>query len=383
MSERSPIPRKKKILFAAVIALLVIIVPLILAEIAVRIFGSHYTMADLRRQAILYRPSIFTQHTLRREKRVIRDMPHGEEKAIQINSKGYRGEEFAARKPKRTKRVAFLGGSSTFGYRLKGPGSDWPHRVEAILRAAGHGDVECINAGVPDHTTFDSLGKLYSEIHLYAPDILVLYHTHNDLTYFHRLTREKPLSVLFEPYVDRCDPRYNYTGPLDRILCHSQLYMKVRTRYVTRKLRQAEAGRPDVSRFPEFTPEALRQFRLNVRLICDLAHNIGAKAVLVTQARMIPPEFSKEPPREHWEGVRLERESCVRAYKACDEVLQEVAKEKGAVFLDASAVISGQERYFIDVVHVTPEGAQKLAEMVAEKLKPMLADDHGTSASEF
>ena len=368
----APLARRKRIVFVLIIALLVILAPLLLAEAAVRLFGSTYTMADLRRQAILYSPSIFTQHTLRREKRVIRDIPHPEAMAIQVNSKGYRGREFAAKKPPGVKRIVVLGGSSTFGYRLKGAGSDWPHRLEARLRAAGLTEVECINAGVPDHTTFDSLGKLYSEIHLYDPDILVLYQGYNDLTYFHRLTREQPLSTLYLPYVDRRDPRYNYTGPVDRVLCCSQLYMKFRTRHVSRRLRRSEERRPAVARFADFTPEALRQFRLNLRLICDLGHNIGAKVLLVTQARMIPPELSKEPPREHWEGVRLAREACVRAYEACDKVLRSVASEKGAAFLNASEVISDRKPYFIDVVHLSPEGADKLAGMVAEKLKPML-----------
>ena len=64
MSEQPTLSGKRKVLFAVTTAVLVIVLPLVLAEVAVRLFGSRYTMEDLRRQAILYEPSIFGQHML-------------------------------------------------------------------------------------------------------------------------------------------------------------------------------------------------------------------------------------------------------------------------------------------------------------------------------
>jgi lysophospholipase L1-like esterase len=34
--------------------------------------------------------------------------------------------------------------------------------------------------------------------------------------------------------------------------------------------------------------------------------------------------------------------------------------------------MSGKAEYFIDVVHLTPEGAERLAELVAARLGPLL-----------
>jgi len=371
---RTPLSRRKKVCFVIATAALMLLITFATGEILVRMLRPHYTVEDRRAEALLYEGSVFCRHVLRREGRAIRDIPHPEEMAIAINEKGFRGPPFPARKPAGAKRVVFLGGSSVFGFRLKGARADWPARVERRLRAAGFADVECINAATPGHATFDSLGRLYAELHLYEPDIIVLYQSFNDLHYFTRLGSDRPLIDIYRPYVERRDPRIEHIGWWDRFLCHSQLYTKLRTHYFDRKYRGWRVGglsKPPTTQRSAITPEALKQFRLNVRLICDAAENIGARPLILTQARLAGAgvDVADAVP---WADLNMDEVILKDAFAQCDAILRSVAEEKGALFGDPAAEMSGRPEYFEDIVHLTPAGADRLAELVSARLAEML-----------
>lgn len=381
---RTPLSIRKKACFVIATVALMLLLVFVAGEILVRLLRPHYTVEDRRAEALLYEGSIFCRHVLRREGRVIRDIPHPEDMAIAINEKGFRGPPFPAHKPAGAKRVIFLGGSSVFGFRLKGPGADWPARVERRLRAAGFANVECINAATPGHATFDSLGRLYGELHLYEPDIIVLYQSFNDLHYFTRLRADRPLMDIYRPYVERRDPRIQYIGWWDRLLCHSQLYTKVRTRYFEGKLRRPWERKPAGAQNAEGTPteidgkqplpDGFDQFRLNVSLLCEAAHETGARVLLVTQARLAAKGREGLIDGPHLTSLEMDEPTLVDTFERCDAILRDVAKQKNAVFLDAAAEMSGEEKCFLDLIHLTDIGADRLADIVAAGMDPLLRE---------
>jgi lysophospholipase L1-like esterase len=116
------------------------------------------------------------------------------------------------------------------------------------------------------------------------------------------------------------------------------------------------------------TPYGIRQYRLDVELICDAANNLNAKAMLVTQAHLTSDLRDKAP----WEALRMDEAAFLKCHDECADALRDVALRKGAELVDASAQMSGKAEYFIDVVHLTPEGAERLAELVAARLGPLL-----------
>src|SRR5262249_24082043 len=148
-----------------------------------------------------------------------------------INNIGYRGPTFTVRKPKGVIRIVTIGGSSVFDQNIKDSstydGRDWPHLVEHFLKNEGYNNIEAINAGIPGQTTFDSLGRLYSQLWIYEPDYVLLYCAWNDIKYFVDLTPEKPLISLIKPKEDfGTKPFIEYQGFWDRFLSYSQLYVK-------------------------------------------------------------------------------------------------------------------------------------------------------------
>src|SRR6185503_11554593 len=85
------------------------------------------------------------------------------------------------------------------------------------------------------------------------------------------------------------DPRTTYQNVLDRLLGESsQLYVRLRERYYTWKLRIGDEGMKPAGVYGTSIDEtALRQYKLNVQTFVDIAKNIGAVPILMIEARLV------------------------------------------------------------------------------------------------
>ncbi len=109
------------------------------------------------------------------------------------------------------------------------------------------------------------------------------------------------------------------------------------------------------------------QYRLNLAMFVDLARNIGAEPILVTQARLVTPDHTPEQrERVGYRFVSLTHDALCRAFAATDQAIRGVAQEKGAGIMDASLEMTGQEAWFRDHVHLNAAGSARLAELLAE-----------------
>lgn len=354
----------RRILFEFI--LLNLIIPLTLAELGVRYVYTYwkpaYTPVTLRQQYIQYDPSIFSQHVISQHESIT-DGWGGV--SYFINALGYRGPAFKVTKPPHVTRIVFLGGSSVFDTQAD-KNEDWPHLIEKRLHEKGYKDIECINAGVPGHTTFDLLGRLYSEIYTFQPDYIVVYSEWNDIKYF-----TSDLTLLRDYKPTQTDYRFNYYNQTDSLLCeYSQLYTKVRNRYVVGDLDFTTEGTLKTDLIPSSVkPEKLKQYKLNLELLVDCARNIHATPVLVTEAHL-PQRNSSPADRKKigYSAVSLTHEALCEAFEACDRIVEEVAREKGSPFIDASKEFSGRSEIFIDHVHLMPSGSHQLADFLSDQL---------------
>lgn len=88
-----------------------------------------------------------------------------------INSKGFRGREFADEKPKGRIRIIAVGDSVTFGAEMSYP---------ALLEECLGSSYEVINAGVPGYSSFQGLKLLEKYLPAYQPDVLIVMYGWND-----------------------------------------------------------------------------------------------------------------------------------------------------------------------------------------------------------
>ena len=370
MSEAS----SKSALFCLLGVLTFIAITLICGEIFVRLFFSYYTPDTVKKHSLPYVPaayasSMFAPVNDRSEITLVNAV---DAKTYFINEHGSRGASFELPKPSGVRRIVVLGGSTVFDLNAD-EGFDWPHLVEKFLKEKGHHQVEVINAGIPGHTSGDSLGRLYTEIWQWEPDYLMIYEAWNDIKYFNSLSHDTPLIRLVKPTNPAADPFKTYQGTMDYLLSYSQLYVKIRNRYFVWKHQVGSEGKFKEERKDNVGSLGLAQFRLNMEMFVDVSRNIHAIPILLTQATLVSPTNTAEDRRKIIYGyVGLSHEGILQAYEKCRQIILGVAREKKADVLDLLPQLQGKSELFHDHDHTTPRGSEEIARRIANFLDPLL-----------
>ncbi len=356
---------KKRWLYFLVVVLFPVFFSLLFAEIYIRFFSpAGYitpSILQIRAQSFETVPVAFTREIFPQK---VQTIPFDKDTLVSINSKGYRGPEFEIKKSSGTTRIIIYGGSVVFdGYH------DWPHQVEKILRQRGFSHVEVINAGIGGHSALDAFGRFFAEGHLFDPDYVILYTGWNDLKLF---TNKEPLLRQFAPQ-RRQDPLLYYQGALDQWLCEfSQLYVRLRYRYIRWKFRMGPEGAQPAGHSSQISENALRQYRLTLETFADMSRNSHAVFILMPEARLLgPANTAKEKRLINYDSQTLTPEALWPATQRLEEIMQDVTREKKSMLIDTSPV-SGSLLYLRDNSHPTEAGSRKLAEITADALEPLL-----------
>jgi hypothetical protein len=378
--------RRGKTLLACAMVCVAGLLACAVAEVYIRLTKPYETPDTLRAKSLEYEVTLFARHAFPQLVQRKNGTWHGPWSA-EINERGYRGKLFAVPKPTGVLRVVVLGGSAAFDAGA-GEGQDWPHLANELLWARGYPSIEIINAATPGHATWDILGRLYSEIWMFEPDYVVVYEAWNDIRYFAWLDPNHSLLRGYRPartttasnLVD--NPFMYYTGHLDRLLSHSQLYTRLRWRYQSWQLGmrglegvvRLQDGKGDTASQQSYPDDygvyGPRQYALNLSLIADATRYIAATPLFFTQARLVSLS-NNETDRQKigYERVNLSHEALVRALADCDKAIFAVAKKKDVSVLDLSGLFTGRSEFFYDHVHMTPAGSQAIAKAVADFLE--------------
>ena len=342
--------RRTKALFATVI---LIGIPL-LAESAVRIrdatrFGSAAPSEQL-----------YVSHP--RLGKVLR--PGAELKGatthVKINSFGFRGNEIDVVKSANTFRVACLGASTTFGTYSSCNEAAWPAQLESQLNDTfPHLKTEVINAGVPGYTVSQSLTNLQERVLALQPDLVVIYHAPNDISYEQRRC--------FEPRASTA--RSAEPMALVKWLSkNSLLFEKVSKNVEIRRNVGETAQRHD-----HLPASAAKNFRERIEALVDecRAHRIGVVLCsAATQFRADQPASvqSKAAETALYYNKHLSVQGLIRSYRSFNGVIRSVAVDGNIPFADVFAAVPGESMYFGDSIHFTDLGEQLVADCVHDAI---------------
>lgn len=380
-----PRSRFSLVVISTVVCLVIV---LGVGELGVRLFvkNGDVTPGILQSRSVQYDPAIFARHVFKQEARTI-EHTFGSKKGVvwEINEQGYRGHNFETKKPNGVIRIIVYGGSAAFDMMVS-EGKDWPHQVERQLRESGFPKVEVINAGIMGHTALESVGRLFTEGFVFEPDYVVIYNAWNDIKY---LSSPKTVLRTLQPSLQEFDPRIHYRNSLDSWLCEvSQLYTVLRRSYYKTKLKIDVEGLlqegEHKKEIAELNAMGFRQYQLAMEMFVDLAFNIGAKPILVTQARLVHAlNTSVQKERLDYHHVNLTHEPLVEVFDRFDAIVRNVAAEKGAILIDASAQFSGKDWAFYDHVHFDLEGrgSEAFSQFIADHLKEILLSTTGGQKS--
>lgn len=282
------------------------------------------------------------------------DSPHA------INALGFRGPEIRREKGD-AYRVIALGESTTFGATVTAEDRPWPRRLEEIVAEELDCEVpvQVVNAGVPGWTLANNLARLEADIWPLDPDLLISYHGYNGFSY---LLQEIPeIRVGHAPAVPPERPSRLLAGVEHRL----------RLWWFSR--RYAEARRVD-ERVLDIDLQATRYAALYRQLV-DEARKAGVELVLATFNLAVDGQSPEEVIR-FYEVMFPDLRARILANRLHTRLLGEIGRATGVTVIDTSPGLDGAyETAFIDPMHFTQTGRERLARTLFEGIRPRLEAD--------
>lgn len=276
---------------------------------------------------------------------------------VRINKYGFRGPDYAYEKPPGTLRIAVFGGSAGFCYHASGEQATWPAIVEAELEAALDLPVEVINLALPGFDVFHSKINYLCFGRAFDPDAIIVYHTWNDMKKFRGLEtvpyRSGTGSVPAKPLWQKV-ARNTQLGRHGR-----NTYWKLKQSAMENKYEADEDFKGKVDR--PISEKAIAWERRNFEDFVVLANNDGVLPVLVSQGTLVVDEALADDdvrrllaPRVDWVGMSLPL--IARTWEQVADIIEEVAREHGAVFVDGYRTVPHDLEHMEDAVHLTDAG---------------------------
>jgi lysophospholipase L1-like esterase len=286
-----------------------------------------------------------------------------EGREILINSKGFVGPEFEARKAEGTYRIFALGDSCTFG-------GSWNKAYAAILQGLFDSvswgrRVEVINAGIEGYNSEYALARLKHELLGYQPDMVIIYVGWNDLM------KVNPDSV---------DSTGQYTW-VARLLERSYLvkgFSKLMFFYLRPIIVSPEVGgdRSGQLAFNEFVPAS---YRTNVSAMLDILRERGIAAILVTRPTAVHPDMSRQDLASRniffpYYAGSYSVSKFLGLHGAYNRVIRSVAVERDLALVDLDDIFNryNKRNLFWDTMHPSEEGHVLVARALFEKIASLI-----------
>lgn len=296
---------------------------------------------------------------------------------IDINSLGFRNEEFAPQKPLGYYRIFVLGGSTTFGYPGSIPSNQetFPYKLQQELRGRLKTEhIEVINAGVIGYTLRTSLVNYVTRLTWYDPDMLIVHHAVNDA-----------ITVKDEDDLQRGVIRANSTPSLWELV-RNQSYVLLELNY--RYYRYFQRPSPvQQKRTDEPSSTTVRSYNQNLRFLTTLAKSRDVQLVIANEGTIVPgrcdglsivgrERAGLEPIEKQvcflldWYFPHLTATGVRRTLEQIAAVQQAVAEENKLLWVDMNQIVPKTSEYYSDVCHTRPAGTTRIANALADLIQP-------------
>jgi lysophospholipase L1-like esterase len=275
---------------------------------------------------------------------------------IRINRLGFRGPEIAPDKGERFRIVA-MGESTTFGVTVEAGDRPWPEVLEARIARELACDVpiEVVNAGVPGWTLTNQLARLDRDILPLRPDLLISYHGYND---FHWLFGSVP-GLPFWP-VPQVPARPS------RLLERAEKALRFW------ELRRSYGPGPDPSVLDADVSHT--DYAAHYHRLAGLARASRVPLALASFNMAVNAQSPEDVVAFYAESFPDVR-SAIVANQLHTRLLREIATPPSVHFIDTAADLDGEYReLFVDLVHFTQPGRDRLAANLLDGIRGILID---------
>lgn len=279
---------------------------------------------------------------------------------IQINSLGFRGPELGIPKPPSRIRLAFLGASTTFCAEATRNETTWPHLVWSRLQAT-YPDVriDYVNAGVPGYGISHSLAQLEHRVKLLTPNVIIIYHGANDLSYDTRQLAQQ--QGIYIPERDNGSGLAKWSLTWFVIKKNLQIWARQRG---------AVSGKNRLI----FDSRKLSQgFRQEITKLVLASKRLAPVVAVATHSHKFRRDQSEDEQLKAANSALyympyMTLGGLLDAYNNYNNVIREVARETNVILIEAEFGIPGDDTHFNDSVHFTDAGSEVMARVVAEAL---------------
>ncbi len=283
----------------------------------------------------------------------------GELVSIHINSMGFRGEEFPFAKQPGELRIACVGGSTTFCAEASHDSRTWPARLQAQLRERyPERDIRVINAGVPGYRIEHSLRNLRERVLPLRPDVVVLYHAHNDII------EDSRAVAVTEGLADANDPEPTFS---ERLADTSMLYMLLSKNLA---VRFGNRGPTVIRRKLDHLPLDVHEpFVATLDEIHAEVRAHGARLVLATFSTKVRPDQSPDEQRANADIAAIYMPwisiPCLNlAMDRYNAAILAYAEQHDLPIAPVRDAIPADGDHFADYIHLTDKGCERMASAV-------------------
>jgi lysophospholipase L1-like esterase len=269
------------------------------------------------------------------------------------------------RKPEGAFRVLAMGGSTTFGLFVPETREVWPGLVGQALAETFGAEVETVNAGIPNYSTFELIGFAALWLPEIQPDLVLVHTGFNDA-----------FAVGFpdEGGPDNTTFRHSWSyrplpGGVRTAMRASHFLRALGTGWLSRSGHQIGDMTPAMQYPIPPDDEVLknvegatgRYFRRNLETLIVLIRHAGGEPVLVNMP--INPRF-EETHSVYYEAVS-------EAVKRNNRIMSEVAERHGVTVVDLYSEMRDAEIY-VDAAHVGKPGMMQKARIVFDAIRPVV-----------
>ena len=322
----------------------------------------------------IYKWHPFTGFTLHPEIGFYGSHPNQQGKAfIVVGKYGFLADpknELVEKKSSNEIRIATIGASTTANIGLTYQ-QNWPGYLGKLLRKRfPRKKITILNAGVPGFDTAQSIGNLALRVMAFKPDVVIIYHAYNDLK---AIRPNRKFSFDYShvhptPYGYHKEPMF-----LIRLLNRSMFYVRLRNKYREYAKKENVIKTKRTNGIPKVASET---FERNIRTLVAIARANNAKVILSSYATLhnldwdysdkkVSARLSKLKKMELYGLMyftpELSLEGIMRGLKKYNDILRKVAIDTRSGWVDNAGLVPHEDRFFVDRVHFTKEGAAVMA----------------------
>jgi len=269
-------------------------------------------------------------------------------------------------------KIIFFGGSIVEGYASES-NFRFPYLVSKNFNNENI-KVKTLNAGVFANNTFHDLTILLSKGIPQKPNYAILLNGFNDFSqstkglYYWSKVNTGRKNFLYES-----DFSVNFYNILENNFKNLWLLLKINFSGIKlvkdRMYDEFFLQRKTATDVLHIESIFLKDYQAMLRSFIDICKNNNIEPILMTHPNLLKKNNKKGMESYGIYQNQLNFEETVKIYALFNNEIIKISKEKNVTFIDLDKELNGNEKYFIDLTHLSKEGNIKVASIISHTLK--------------